>query len=80
VTIEFQDDYLVEYNEVLPGGVALGYGLDSSDEESIALNLWPLLMNGEGEVVRPLAARFHLLCQCEQALHGNLGEIDALLG
>lgn len=63
------------------------YGLDAEEEGSIALNLLPLVMgvggSGEGvkgEGVRGMAARFHLLRVCEQAVNKSLEGIDALLG
>ena len=91
VTSSFQDDFLIEATDPLPSDAGLPlkllYGLDAEEEGSIAINLLPLVMGvgeaGEGvkgEGVRAMAARFHLLRVCEQAINQNLEGIDALLG
>ena len=93
ITNTFQDTFLVEVGDDLPqGGVAMDYlyGLDSTEEGSIALNLLPMILAAKtssegggvagGEGLVGMAARFCLLRTCEQQLNGNLEGIDALLG
>lgn len=87
VTNSFQEAFLVEVTDGVPGEVGVPaefrYGLDSTEEGSIALNLLPMVVasktNPEGGVVG-MAAKFHLLRTCEKQLNGNLEGVDALLG
>lgn len=87
VTNSFQESYLVEVTDGVPEGMGVPaefrYGLDSTEEGSIALNLLPMIVasktDPEGGVVA-MAAKFYLLRTCEKQLNGNLEGIDALLG
>ena len=86
----FQDTFLVEVSDPLPTDlglpVELAHGLDSTEEGSIAVNLFPLAwrqdekMQEKGSVLRGMAAQFRLLRVCEQILNGSLEGVDALLG
>ncbi len=99
VTNTFQDTFLVEMTDSIPQagrvGVAMDflYGLDTTEEGSVALNLLPMVLaakttseggggggRASGEGLVAMAAKFHLLRTCEQQLNGNLEGIDALLG
>lgn len=85
-TTEFQDSFLVESCDFLPSSsssslpLEIAFGLDSTEEGSIALNLLPLLEGGKAAQLCPMAAQFRLLRVCEQQLHANLESVDALLG
>ena len=89
-TSVFQDTFLVEVSEALPSDlglpVELAEGLDSSEEGSIAVNIFPLAVRSRektqerGGVLRAMAAQFRLLRICEQTLNGSLEGVDALLG
>lgn len=87
ITNSFQEEFLVEVTDGIPEGLGIPaefrYGLDSTEEGSIALNLLPMIVasktDPEGGVVA-MAAKFHLLRTCEKQLNGNLEGIDALLG
>lgn len=94
VTTSFQDTFLVEVTDGVPEGVSTVpmeflYGLDPTDEGSIALNLLPMIVDpkarsgggvvGETKLLE-MAAKFHLLRTCEQQLNSSLEGIDALLG
>ena len=64
----------------LPGiPLEFSYGLDNTEEGTIALNLLPMVATSP-EKLRAMAAHFHLLCVLVMALHNNLEEVDALLG
>jgi len=92
VTGKFQETYLVEMADGVSerGGVSTEYlyGLDSTDEGSIALNVFPMVVdsrsNGEGREKREglvgMASLFGLLRRCEVQMNGSLDGIDALLG
>ena len=92
VTEKFQETYLVEIADGVPqkGGVSMDYlySLDTTDEGSIALSLFPMVVDdrtsGEGrekkEGLVGMASLFRLLRMCEVQLNGNLDGIDALLG
>lgn len=95
VTGTFQDTFLVEASEGAPDetcgvSVDLLYGLDDTEEGSIALNLLPMVVHSrvnpdsslvtKGEGLFGMAAQFHLLRICEQQLNNNLEAVDALLG
>ena len=95
VTSKFQDTYLEEMADGAPqvGGVSMEYlySLDTVDEGSIALNLFPMVVEaragGKGEKggdkkegLVGMASQFHLLRKCELQMNGNLDGIDALLG
>ena len=87
----FQDTFLVEVSDPLPTDlgvpVELAHGLDSSEDGSIAVNLYPLTTRQEnektkerGSILRGMAAQFRLLRVCEHTLNGSLEGVDALLG
>ena len=96
VTSLFQDAFLLEMTDGAPQGVGIPldflYGLDSTDEGSIVLNVLPMVVaartggmtKGGGtkskEGLVGMAALFRLLRKCEKQLNGNLEVIDALLG
>ena len=79
----YQDTYLVEISDPLPSlpGLPLefSYGLDNTEEGTIALNLFPMVA-ASPERLRAMAAHFHLLCVLTMTQHNNLEEVDALLG
>ena len=89
-TAAFQESFLVEITDPLPMdlGVPLefAFGLDTSEEGSIAVNLFPLAVQQSkktqerGAVLRGMASQFHLLRISEQMLSGSLEGVDALLG
>ena len=89
-TTSFQDVFLIEITDPLPTDTDLPlefvYGLDSSEEGSIALNLFPLVVEQSsrtqerGAALRSLCAQFRLLHICEHTLNGVLEGVDALLG
>ena len=89
-TTSFQDVFLIEITDPLPTDTDLPlefvYGLDSSEEGSIALNLFPLVVEQSsrtqerGAALRSLCAQFRLLRICEHTLNGVLEGVDALLG
>ena len=59
------------------------YGLDSTDEGSIGLNLLPMVISKDGdggEGLVAMAAQFRLLRTCEHHMNMSLESIDALLG
>ena len=89
-TSTFTDTFLMEVKDPLPTDLGLplefALGLDSSEEGSIAVNLFPLVVQQDektqerGAALKGMAAQFHLLRVCEQALNGSLEGVDALLG
>ena len=91
ITSSFQDTFLAEVAEGVPRDTPVSmeflYGLDCTEEGSIALNLLPMIMAkpeeggvaGETKLLE-MAAKFHLLRTCEQRLNNSLEGIDALLG
>jgi Fanconi anemia group D2 protein len=89
-TSVFQDAYLVEVSDPLPPDLGLplelSHGLDSSEEGSITVNIFPLAARRDertqerGSALRGMAAQFRLLRVCEQTLTGSLEGVDALLG
>jgi Fanconi anemia group D2 protein len=89
-TSVFQDTFLVEVSDPLPSDlglpVELAHGLDSSEEGSIAVNMFPLATRQDkrsqerGSCLRGMAAQFRLLRVCERILNGSLEGVDALLG
>ena len=89
-TSGFQEVFLVEVTDEVPTDLELPlelvYGLDTSEEGSIAVNLFPMAVQQDdktqerGGVLRRMASQFHLLRVCEQALNGSLEGVDALLG
>ena len=89
-TSVFQDTFLVEVSDPLPSdlglAVELAHGLDSSEEDSIAVNMFPLTTRQDersrerGSCLRGMAAQFRLLRVCEHILNGSLEGVDALLG
>lgn len=89
-TSTFTDTFLIEVKDPLPTDLGLplecALGLDSSEEGSIAIDLFPLVVQPDektqerGAVLRGMAAQFHLLRVSEQALNGSLEGVDALLG
>lgn len=89
-TSTFQEVFLIEATDLLPTDLGLplelAFGLDSSEEGSIAVNLFPLAVKQDektqerGAVLRGMASQFHLLRICEQTLNGSLEGVDALLG
>ena len=89
-TTTFQDMFLIEASDPLPTDLELplecARGLDSTEEGSIAVNLFPLAVKQDektqerGGALRAMASQFSLLRVCEQALNGSLEGVDALLG
>ena len=89
-TASFQETFLIEITDPLPTdlGLPLGFsfGLDSTEEGSIVVNVFPLAVRQSqkgqerGAVLRAMAAQFRLLRICEQTLNSSLEAVDALLG
>lgn len=89
-TSTFQEVFLIEVTDLLPTDLGLPLeftvGLDSSEEGSIAVNLFPLALQQnertqeKGAALRGMASQFRLLRICEQTLNGSLEGVDALLG
>ena len=88
-TTKFQEEFLVDVTDPLLTDLGLplelAFSLDG-EEGSIAINLFPVAVEQDektqerGAVLRGMAAQFHLLRVCEQALSGSLEGVDALLG
>ena len=91
ITSLFQETFLIEVTDSLQTDLGLplefAYSLDSPEEGSIAVNLFPLVMKQDekstqerGSVLRGLSAQFRFLRICEQTVNGSLEGVDALLG
>lgn len=89
VTQQYQETFLIDSSDKLPDNlgvpVQLCYGLDSLDQDNIALNLLPVAMATQGPernfILQRVSSQFKLLRVCEQLLNsGSLEAIDALLG